>query len=246
MDILTLVNQACIRAKEPKLTNLFLNDDSSLEWLGYLTQASNRLFSSHNWSRMIKDYSFITENNDEGELQQEYDLPSDYDSLIIRYIYDNTLNLLIENESNEEALNRVASGNTSQSSIRFRIMGGEIKFTYPISNDRELRFTYKSKNFISLDTTEENSSGEEITITSYKNIFSKNEDIFLLNEELLILGTLYQRSVMNGFSDLSMRERDYQEKLREEITKDGGLRKTNMFSKEVFNKTTGTDFQKYG
>ena len=58
MDILSLVNQACIRAKEPRLNSLFLDDDSSLEWLGYTEQAANRIFSAHEWSRTTKDYSF--------------------------------------------------------------------------------------------------------------------------------------------------------------------------------------------
>ncbi len=125
-------------------------------------------------------------------------------------------------------------------------MGGKIKFTYPIESGDTLLYTYKMKDYVSTITTETDTEGVEIETITYTNTFTVNESVFLLNEELLILGILYQRSVMNGFSDLPLREKDYFIKLKEEMGKDGGLRKTNIIGDDrTFNKTTGSDWSRY-
>ncbi len=241
MNILEIANQCCIRAKEPKISNLLSDDDSSMDWLGYINQVANRIFSAYDWNRVKKDYSFTTILDPDTLLEkQDYDLPTDFDSMVLYYLYDSTRNERIGNESDEESVAMKSMNNTSQSLIKFRLMDGVMRFTYPIAIDRVLNYTYKSKNYVSTTLiTVDADTGLDISTTTLGETFTSNDSIFLLNDELLILGVLYQRAVSLGFADAEIRRVEYMTKLNELIEKDGGQRQSNILSNEGYpNKTT--------
>ena len=237
MNVLSIAQQCCLRTKEPRISDLFNNLDNSNEWLGYIGQSSNQIASENEWSSILTDYEFTTAGG-----LQEYDLPSDFDSMKTYFIFNKTNNQLIFNESTDQYSMRVIAKNTSQSSIKFRLVGGKIKFTYPIVDGLDLIFSYISKNFVKFWDVDAMPDPAYV----YRNEFLTNDDLFRINDELLILGAIYLRSLMNGFPDAQQRQADYTARLAQEIDKDGGKRRFNMFGDGIFfNKTTGTEYAQY-
>lgn len=234
MNLLQLVQSANRRAKDPIVSNLFSTSDSqAVEYLGYVEQVANEIYSAHDWSLLRTDYCFTTQI----PKTDIYPLPADFGSLLVYHIYNITDNRKIGNENSEEALNYKASGQTSQTSIRFRLNGSSVKFTLPIESDKDLILSYKSDYyFTNIVETVETPSDEPLG----------NDSLFILDDELMILGILYRRSLMNEFSDLQIRKQDYTTKLAELIDNDGGKRVSNVYGGErQFNKTTDANWNRY-
>lgn len=239
MNILEICQQVTLRAKQPKINDLFLDDDQSREYLGYASEASNYIFSTNNWRELVKDYSFTTVL-ELGEEKRNYSLPIDYDSILVYYIYDKTRQITLENSDDDQSLLNETLRNYNRDWIKWRIIGDEIVFDVPIESDRELLYTYKSKNFIkNIDNT-----GTEPVIT-YSQLFKTNNDEFLINDELLILGILWQRSVSLGFPDVQIRESKFKEKLSSLMSDNSGLRKTNIFNRNGYRPISGMNYAPY-
>lgn len=231
MNILEIANQCCIRCSDPTLRSLFSNEDNSTEWLGYLCQAAAAIPDLHNWSALTKDYTIITAGNTD-----TYDLPDDFDDMGTYNIYNMTNRRFIPCAGNDKELWKQATHNTSQSSIRFRIIGGKIVFTYPIEDGLTLKFTYTSKKPIKY----EDSNGN----VTYKECFSNDYDTYLLDDELLILKAISLRAKNLGLPEMSLREQDFQDRLQSKMVKDGGNISFNMFEHPYINKTTPVDWNK--
>lgn len=239
MNILEVCQRACIRAKEPQIADLFANDDQAREYLGYAEEASNYIFSQHRWRRLATDYQFTTVL-DGGNPKTDYDLPDDFDTMMVYYLYDLTRQLFLENSDDDSSLHMELVRNNTDS-VRWRLIGDDIlRFDTPIDPDRDLKYTYKSKNYVkNIDDT-----GETPVIT-FSQYYTKNTDEFLLDDELLILGILWQRSLMLEFNDLALREAKFNAKLAELINKDGGLRKRNVFNDLRGGRTSGMRYSRY-
>lgn len=231
MNILEIANQCCIRCSDPTLRSLFLNEDNSMEWRGYLCQAAAALPDMHNWSALTKDYTFITAGNTD-----TYDLPDDFDDIGTYNIYNLTNRRFIPCAGNDKELWKQATHNTSQSSIRFRIMGGKIVFTYPIEDGLTLRFTYTSNKPVKYVDSDGN--------VTYKECFTHDEDTYLLDDELLILKAIALRAKNLGLPEAALREQDFQDRLQSKMVKDGGNISFNMFEHPFINKTTPVDWNK--
>lgn len=228
MNILDIAKQCCYRTGDPAISNLFADEDNSREWLGYISQAVQSIIREHNWSALTKDRFFTTEGT-----KQEYPLPDDFGRIATYRLYNITDKCYIPFANNDAELDKMMMGDLSQTTIRFRIMGGNIKFTYPISPDQNIFYTYVSNYPIkSQDGT-------------YKEYFTQNEDTFLLSDELLILKALALRSVNLGLPEVDRREDDYQRFLALETTSDGANVQYNMFEKGFANKTTPEDWSVY-
>jgi hypothetical protein len=123
-------------------------------------------------------------------------------------------------------------GDFSQTTIRFRIMGGNIKFTYPIDPEQSIFYTYISNYSV---------KGEN----GLKEVFTQNEDTFLLSDELLILKALSLRAVNLGLPEADRREADYRNLLTIEMNNDGANVQYNLFEEGFANKTTPEDWSVY-
>jgi hypothetical protein len=227
MNILDIAKQCCYRTGDPAIANLFADEDNSREWLGYISQAVPLIIREHNWSALIKDTSFITENG-----LQEYPLPEDFSRIATYRLYNITDKCYIPFANNDSELDKFMMGDLSQTTIRFRIMGGNIKFTYPISPDQHIYYTYLS------DYAVKGQNGN-------KQVFTQNEDTFLLNDELLILKAIALRAVNLGLPEVDRREIEYQKFLTLEMNNDGANVQYNMFEKGFANKTTPEDWSIY-
>lgn len=231
MNILDMVNNACDRCSDPEIRSLFSNEDTAAEWRGYAFQAAAAIPEEHNWSALTKDYTFVTSGN-----VASYNLPEDFDDIASYDIYNLTNRRYIPCAGNDKELWKQATGNTSQSSIRFRIMGGKIVFTYPIEDGITLRFTYTSG-----WPVKEVSESELVT---YKPTFTLDTDEYVLDDELLILKMMSLRAKNLGLPEMQMREQDYQERLESRMVKDGGNIQFNQFEHPFINKTTPIEWNK--
>lgn len=227
MNILDIVKQCCYRTGDPAIVNLFADEDNSREWLGYISQAVQAIIREHNWSALTKDKSFTTEGNN-----QEYPLPDDFGRIATYRLYNITDKCFIPYANNDAELNKMMIGDFSQTTIRFRIMGGNIKFTYPIAPEQSIFYTYISNYSV---------KGEN----GLKEVFTQNEDTFLLSDELLILKALSLRAVNLGLPEADRREADYRNLLTIEMNNDGANVQYNMFEEGFANKTTPEDWSVY-
>jgi len=231
MKVLDIANQCCIRSSDPTLRSLFSNEDNSLEWRGYISQAAAAIQDVHNWSALTKDYTFETNGNTD-----KYPLPEDFDDIGTYAIYNMTNQRFIPCAGNDGELWKQAMHDKSQTSIRFRIMGDKIVFTYPIEDGQTLKFTYTSSYPVkNIDTN---------GVVTYKQTFTHDDDTYLLDDELLILKALSLRAVNLGLQEAPAREADYQSRLESRMVKDGGNIEFNMFEYPVINKTTPLDWNK--
>jgi hypothetical protein len=227
MNILNIAKQCCYRTGDPAISNLFADEDNSREWLGYISQAVQSIIREHNWSALTKDKSFTTEGN-----VQEYPLPDDFGRIATYRLYNITNKCFIPYANNDAELNKMMIGDFSQTTIRFRIMGGNIKFTYPIDPDQSIFYTYISNYSV---------KGEN----GLKEVFTQNEDTFLLSDELLILKALSLRAVNLGLPEVDRREADYRNLLTIEMNNDGANVQYNLFEEGFANKTTPEDWSVY-
>lgn len=227
MNILDIAKQCCYRTGDPAISNLFADDDNSREWLGYISQAVQSIIREHNWSALTKDKSFTTEGN-----KQEYPLPDDFGRIATYRLYNITNKCFIPYANNDAELNKMMIGDFSQTTIRFRIMGGNIKFTYPIDPEQSIFYTYISNYSV---------KGEN----GLKEVFTQNEDTFLLSDELLILKALSLRAVNLGLPEADRREADYRNLLTIEMNNDGANVQYNLFEEGFANKTTPDDWSVY-
>lgn len=227
MNILDIAKQCCYRTGDPAISNLFTDEDNSREWLGYISQAVQSIIREHNWSALTKDRFFTTEGN-----KQEYPLPDDFGRIATYRLYNITNKCYIPYANNDAELNKMMIGDFSQTTIRFRIMGGNIKFTYPIDPEQSIFYTYISNYSV---------KGEN----GLKEVFTQNEDTFLLSDELLILKALSLRAVNLGLPEADRREADYRDLLTIEMNNDGANVQYNLFEEGFANKTTPEDWSVY-
>lgn len=227
MNILDIAKQCCYRTGDPEINNLFADEDNSREWLGYISQAVQSIIREHNWSALTKDRFFTTEGN-----KQEYPLPDDFGRIATYMLYNITNKCCIPYANNDAELNKMMIGDFSQNTIRFRIMGGNIKFTYPIDPEQSIFYTYISNYPV---------KGEN----GLKEVFTQNEDTFLLSDELLILKALSLRAVNLGLPEADRREADYRNLLTIEMNNDGANVQYNLFEEGFANKTTPDDWSVY-
>lgn len=228
MNILDIVKQCCYRTGDPAINNLFADEDNSREWLGYISEAVPLIIREHNWSALTKDRYFTTTDG-----LQEYKLPDDFGRIATYRLYNITDKCFIPFANNDAELDKFMMGEFSQNEICFRIMGGNIKFTYPIMPDQTIYYTYIS-NYPVKDQ-----------LGNIKEVFTDNNDVFLLNNELLILKAIALRAVNLGLPEADRREAQYQKFLTLEMNNDGANVQYNMFEKGFANKTTPDDWSVY-
>lgn len=225
MRILDIVTQCCYRTGDPAFQNLFADEDNAREWLGYISQALQQIIREHNWSMLTKDAKITTITD-----VKDYALPDDFSRMVIYKLYNKATDTTISYANNDAELNKIMRGDESETSVRFRIMGGNISLTYPITAGQDIYYTYLSKYAV---------KGQDNTKKEY---FTSNEDSFLLDDELLILKAIALRAVNLGLPEADRREADYQTFLSIVMNNDGANVDFNLFDAGLTNKTTPDDW----
>ena len=227
MNILQMINRACVRAKMPGI--LTLEDESNpqaKEYLEYANQAAETIVQYWDWRALAKDWS-VTTSQEQGTIE----LPEDFGGFLINQIYDRTRNLYLQNADDDLSLQSRAA--KIMVDIPFwRVLGNEIVFDFPLKAGRQLLMAYKSK-YPVLDKD-----------NHAKELFSKDSDKFILSEQALITGILAFKSMSYQDSDLETNQTLFLNMLAELKEKDGAKRKINMFGRGT-NRISPTEFQPY-
>lgn len=228
MNLLTMINRACTRAKMPAITSL--EDETNpqaREYLEYANQAAETIVQYYDWRRLAKDWSVVTE-----EQQKEIKLPEDFGGFLIHQIYDRTRNLYLQNADDDVSLQSRAA--KIMVDIPFwRVLGNKIVFDFPLVHGRELLMAYKSKYPVYSEC-----EGQT------KELFSCDKDTFLLSDQALIAGILAAKSMAYQDTDLESNQTMFLNILAEEKEKDGMNRKLNAFGRGT-NRISPTEFQQY-
>lgn len=227
MNLLGIVNRACTRAKMPAIATVEdTNNPQAREYLEYANQAAEIIMDYWDWRSLAKDWTVITAA-DQGSI----DLPEDFGGFLINQIYDRTRNLYLQNADDNLSLQSRAA--KIMVDIPFwRVVGNKIVFDFPLAQGRELLMAYKSK-YTVLDN--ENNA---------KELFSKNDDTFILSERALIAGILAAKSMAYNDTDLESNNTVFMAILAELKEKDGPNRKINIFGRGT-NRISPTEYQPY-
>lgn len=226
MNILEIVNKACIRCKMPSIGDLFSSDNQAREFLGYAETAAYDILNYHTWRKLITTKNFVSTATD------TFVLPADFNGLSSYYIYDIDRNLMLPYTTDDKAL-EAQSNKTNIDEMPWRVIGSNIVFNLPIDAGRNLRYTYKSKFFALSDTS------------VIKETFTQNTDTFVLDTEALIRGICYQKALSYADADLSARENAFRSHLFSLRENEAALRKSNVFEEEP-NRISPVEFQPYG
>lgn len=203
MKLSQIVKQCCIRVGDPVPTNVFSDEDSSREWLGYVSQASQQIIREHSWQRLCK-IGQITAT--EGTI--EYDFPDDFEQIISYWIYNKTKDEYI-NIADDDTFNQLDEADDPA----FLIIGGKFRFSKPIDAGSVLVYQYKINSVCKFLDENDN--------FIYKPNFTDEYDEFLLDPELLILKSIALRSQNLGFADYATRSADYERYLEMKVVSDG-------------------------
>ncbi|QDP49789.1 MAG: hypothetical protein Unbinned6284contig1004_58 [Prokaryotic dsDNA virus sp.] len=186
MNIQQIINNAATRMKEPAIASVANSaSEQSMAYLGSANKVAKSIAVMYNWSNIIIDHEFNTVAG-----LKDYPLPTDYERLNSTYLYNIDNNLYITSEDADRALASEASKTTTWTSARYRLVRDNISFTVPADQVNKIKFSYVSK-----DIVKETDGG-----ISYKNIFEKNSDEFLLDDELLTIGIVIDLKQQYGFN----------------------------------------------
>lgn len=215
MNILEISKKLARRVNEPVPTSLFLNEDTSNQLLGYLEQAMENIYKAYDWQKCIKKGIINTVDG-----ISEYDLPADFSNMLSYGIYDMTTETRLMTETLSEKGFRQMAKITSDSEQRYTLIGGQVVFTNPISENHILQYYYKSKNYIR--HTKEDGSFE------YRDYIESDNDEFILDSNLLLLAGILYRSIELQLADKNDRMTDFTTALERAMNEDGALFQGNF------------------
>lgn len=205
MNILEIINEACLRNNEPAIQDAFSTaNNQSKMYLASAKKMARDIAKRYLWGDIVVPASFTTVVG-----VQDYRLPCDYKEILTNDLYNSTQQLAIAKETGDMAQAYISTGNTTWTDTRYRIIQGKFRFTVPADTEDVIRYEYKSKYLSCLEGV-----GEEI--------FTDNDSEFVLDDEALIKAIVFDISRKYGFEDTAVLKAEYEEELTDLITKEGG------------------------
>jgi cytochrome b involved in lipid metabolism len=205
MNINEIINEAADRINEPSISDITSTTNNQAKmYFSSAKKMARDIAKRYQWQAITNIKSFLTISE-----VQEYRLPDDYKELVTNYLYNNTRQWYIQKETPDIATAYVTSGGSSWSTANFRLINNRIRFTVPASSEDEIIYEYKSKYLSLLDCQEEET-------------FTSNESEFLLDDEALIKGIVFDVSRKYGFDNAIVLKQEYEEEIADLIEKDGG------------------------
>jgi len=204
MTLLEIINEASSRLDEPSITDVFSTNSQAKKYLSSAKKMAKDIAKRYNWEQITIPSSFKTYVN-----IQEYKLPNDYKEILTDFLYNSTSQWKIERETSDMAQNSIILGNTSWTNAKYRIVRNKFRFTVKADAEDTILYEYKSKFLVG------NCDG-------FQETFTDNEDEFVLDDEALIMGIVYDIARKYEFDDLTILKQEYEQEIEDLKTKDGG------------------------
>ena len=229
MNLLEIVNRACTRAKMPYLNSVEDTSSSQArEYLEYANQANEFIINYWDWRALARDLTITTVQD-----QIYIDLPCDFGGFLVNKIYDRTRNLMLESADDDISLENQAGKDMTDIPF-WRVMGNRIVFDFPLEAGRELLLAYKSKWAVKNNKS----------ITPTVELFSKDTDTYILSDQALLAGILYEKSSAYNDTDLESNRTAFLNLLETLKEKDGPNRVINIFGRGR-NRISPTNYEPY-
>jgi hypothetical protein len=214
MNALEIVQQAAITLGYEPVTSIENMQNPNVQrFVGALNRAMEEILKCYDWQALICQKTFFTSDTNLYNPQLKgYDITKiapDFDSFITSCLYDYTSKSIIPSVTYDKYQSDLALG-TAPYARRFVLTDSHICFTPDFENvNAKIGFVYKTAKAV-----KNNSSGA----WEYKEYFSKNDDVSVLDSKLLLRGLLWKFKAEMGY-DYGENFRDFQiflEKLKDQ------------------------------
>ena len=204
MTLLEIINEASSRLDEPSISDAFSTNSQAKKYLSSAKKMAKDIAKRYNWEQITIPTSFKTYVN-----IQEYKTPDDYKEVLTDFLYNTSNQLKIQRETPDMEQNAVLIQNTSWSNTNYRIVRNKFRFTVKADSEDTITYEYKSKYLV------ENCDG-------FQETFTTSDDEFILDDEALIMGIVYDIARKYEFDDLTILKQEYEQEILDLKTKDGG------------------------
>lgn len=185
MTVLSAAQSAMVRLVGRKPTTIFGSQDQmEVEIADLVTDVAVDIMKAHDW-RALTNLHTLTGDGSE----TEFDLPSDYDRIVLAQRVTDTSNWLwgyTAVESLDEWMTITNSGFAAITPGWWIILGGKMQFSPAPTSGAPARFAYISKNI--------GRSATDAAISA----FTKDDDSFVLEDRLLTLGLIWRWKAQKG------------------------------------------------
>lgn len=196
MTILDIAQKFARAVSDPIPNSIETNNDTIAQLMGYIEQGAINVVEEYCWRELTKTHVITTTAD-----VIEYDLPSDFDELLTWGVYDLTSKTWLTAETPDQNLLHKIDEISGDSACKYMLLGNKLVLTYPITAGHELKFFYKSKNYVK--------STDDGGNVIYTDVFRKDTDEFVCDDNLLILASKVYRSVELQLADKEDLKSDY-------------------------------------
>lgn len=208
MTVLSAIQSAFARTVGRKPTTVFSSiEPMEVEMADLSTDVAVDIMGSHDWRALTKFHTITGDG-----VQSSFDLPSDYDRIVLAQRITDTSNWLwgyTAAQSLEEWMTITNSGFAAITPGWWIILDGKMQFSPAPSSGSPAKFAYISR---SIGRTE---AGSPISA------FSTDSDSFVLDERLLTLGLIWRWKSQKGL-EYAEDMANYEKALSEAAARDSG------------------------
>ena len=196
MTILDIAQRFARAVSDPIPNSIETNNDTVAQLMGYIEQGAINIVEEYAWRELTKRKTITTVAG-----QTEYELPDDFDEILTWGLYDITSKTWLTAETPDQSLVRKIDEVSGDSACKYMLLGNKLVLSYPITAGHELRFFYKIKNYVK--STDDNGN------VIYTDVFRKDTDEFMCDDNLLILASKVYRSIELQLADKEDLKADY-------------------------------------
>ena len=206
MNILEIVQEVAARMNEPTISDVFdtTNNQANM-YLASANKMARDIAKRHSWGALTIPVEFETI-----EGLQEYPLPCDFQNILTDNLYNSTKQWAIPRETSSRAEAYISTGGTSWSDAHYRIVRDKIRFTVEADAEDTIRYEYKSNAIANCSD-------------QYNDSFTDNDDTYLIDDETLIKGMVFDITRKYGFPDAEYMKSEYELEIKDLITREGGI-----------------------
>lgn len=188
MSALTVVQAVCTELGLAVPNAVVSSSDPQIKQILSLANRSGKeLAIRYNWSALTRYAAFTTVNtSSQGSIET---LAPGYRKIVNQTIWDRSLDKPVFGPNTPTAWAAMLAGGVSSASSQYRVMGGQLVVIPAPLDGQEWAFEFISKNWVS--------DGAK---TTTRDTYQADDDYSLLDEDVIILATIWRWLQRKGFS----------------------------------------------